>query len=154
MAIIQCDQCDQKFQRRGRKLRCSPRCAQAAQRGKRNFKTLHHVPLFHEVLGMEEWPDFLIRADGYIEVRVGREHPLANSNGLCHGHRLVMMRKLGRPLLSSEHVHHRNGVRHDNREENLELWTRVLPAGIRVDDLLTFVIEHYRTEMTHMLTLS
>jgi len=29
---------------------------------------------------------------------------------------------------------HRNGVRDDNRPQNLELWTRPQPSGIRVGD--------------------
>jgi hypothetical protein len=61
-------------------------------------------------------------------------------------HILVMEERIGRHLLPSETVHHINGVRDDNRPENLELWTRPQPPGIRASDALDWardVIRRY-----------
>lgn len=57
---------------------------------------------------------------GYVVLQM-RDHPMASKSGALFEHRLVMAEHLGRMLLPTEVVHHINGVRNDNRIENLEL---------------------------------
>ena len=90
-----------------------------------------------------------INAAGYALVYVGRDYPNASKTGHMLEHRKVMAEHLGRPLFATENVHHLNGVKDDNRPENLELWTRSQPQGQRVEDKLAWAREFlalYETE--------
>lgn len=86
-------------------------------------------------------------ARGYVEV----VHPSSTrTDGRVMEHRLVMAEALGRPLEADETVHHRNGIKHDNRLENLEI--RLLhPPGQSLQDLLPWATDLLRRYAPHLL---
>lgn len=119
-----CPVCNNQFQTRwSRQVCCSKSCARKldAQR-----------------YGPSGWKGGTSKhGAGYIK-ELAKDHPHADKGGYVMQHRLVMERVIGRYLDPKERVHHKNGVRSDNRPENLELWSvdHKDPAGIRLSDQL------------------
>jgi hypothetical protein len=83
-------------------------------------------------------------AGGYVRI-----HLPDGRRVLEHVH--VMEQVLRRRLVDGENVHHKNGIRHDNRPENLELWLVMQPTGQRVEDLMEYIATYHADAMRRLL---
>lgn len=83
-----------------------------------------------------------VDAQGYVQARL-KQHD--GKRVQIAVHRIVMQDYLGRDLLPHENVHHINGLRDDNRLENLELWSSSQPSGQRVRDKIAWAREILET---------
>lgn len=109
-----------------------------------------------------------VNVNGYVDIQIGDRE--GSNNGRVLEHRWVMELRLGRRLLKSEDVHHRNGQRDDNDRcpncpsstpppvvrknrlhcaacgwvsttpPNLELWSKSQPRGQRVEDKIEWAL--------------
>ena len=81
------------------------------------------------------------------------DDPLANARGHIQEHRLIMEEVMGRRLLPNETVHHKNGIRRDNRPENLELWGSAHPSGQRYENIETKDLRAWITYVEELLSV-
>lgn len=68
--------------------------------------------------------DRIQNEDGYVKVRVGKDHPLADPNGYAYEHLVVWCAAGHSRPTPSELLHHKNEDKTDNRYSNLELISR------------------------------
>jgi len=94
-----------------------------AEANKIAWKTGKHKPLYGY-----SWKGGRKKHNGYVQIYIPG-HPNANGKYVLE-HRLVMAKYLGRPLKAIEIVHHINGIRNDNRLENLAIVTRKTHFGM------------------------
>jgi hypothetical protein len=108
---------------------------------KKKAKTISDIPLLIEIESFY-WSK---NSNGYLSSHIGKKEILQ--------HRVLWEAHNGRKLKPFENIHHKNGIRDDNRIENLELWTKPQPIGQRPEDLVAWIIDHYRELVEVQLAL-
>lgn len=124
-------------------MKCAnPKCSKEAKKGKRGhcygcYKSLNLKGYYTSDRPPRNYKNRTIRT-GYKETWC----PIRKK--MILEHRKLFEDKLGRFLEPNENVHHINGIRDDNRMENLELWIVPQPYGQRASDLVRFAEEVIR----------
>ena len=110
---------------------CCDQCGDTAQRSKSANNAYNYKQRFcSKICADAAQRTGSLDKNGYVVTTI---------NGVAKmEHRRVMEKKIGRELRAHETVHHVNGVRTDNRPENLELFSSRHGKGQRVSDKVEF----------------
>jgi HNH endonuclease len=144
-SMKRCAECGREFMPSSRHLRC-PACRSKGicACGRPKQAKSHSCRACRKVMAQAangNWKGGRTRHKaGYVMVRAP-DHPRAGRSPYVFEHVLVAEQLLGRYLPPGESIHHRNGVRDDNRPENLELRTKPQPSGIWVSDAIAWARE-------------
>jgi len=170
--IVPCKRCGKMFQKANSEIRkssnhfCSSKCwglskiikeAKTCKQCGKEFKAYSPTPrnpwlfcsrscstTFHSGENHPKFKGGTCHAkNGYVYIST------AKNNGVFF-HRYLFEEKIGRKLREGEFIHHVNGIRHDNRIENLELWDKTHPQGQRVEDKIIWAkefLEHHGYQM-------
>jgi len=105
--------------------------------GRSIYRHKNGIPIDSPLLKSEKGKGHLEKRSGYITLSIIKNGK-RSSIGM---HRLVMEKFIGRELNDKESVHHINGIRNDNRIENLELWDSRHGPEQRVEDKIKWCLE-------------
>lgn len=117
-----CPKCNRQFYmfpseiKKGRRRFCSIACREEGR-------------IYPRGPSSKNWKGGRMVVSGYVYVKA-YDHPNKNVSEYVAEHRLVVEKALGRYLSTDEEVHHRNGVKTDNRIENLEIVLKKAHYGI------------------------
>lgn len=95
----------------------------------------------HQGNKSSQWKGGVHMQDGYVMLRCWDRPGLEGEGTYIARARLVMEKHIGRFLTDKETVHHKYGVKDDDRIEHLELWASRHPRGQRVGDLVKWAQE-------------
>jgi len=110
-------------------------------------RTLSEAQIVGGLAGRTQYRGGYTMLNGYRLLKK-KEHPRANGRGYVMEHILIAEQKLGRPLAPDEVVHHLNGIKYDNREENLFVMPRRKHSPKLVENALRTRIRELEGRLT------